>query len=178
MFTERQINALKYVIAYSKDGNSLVKQMFWLLLDESKLMRKEVCITLIEGEGFSEEEVRDAGYGASGFSSTLGSTQIDQIMIAMGTDFRFSYHYGRYGEDGLDTSGQFAGISEERMLASAEDAKALVKEGVPVAYTFWLARDHYSRTATLVPVVREQLISIDLNKSGLYPDLENQQLEA
>ena len=42
----------------------------------------------------------------------------------------------------------------------------------PLRYTFWLAKNPYSRTANQISVTRQGLEAIDLNKSGLYPEIE------
>lgn len=76
-------------------------------------------------------------------------------MAAVGTDFCFSLHYGSFKENGrFDTSGQFG------------------DSNIPLRYTFWCAKNFYSKTAETTSISRTELESIDLEKPGLYLNLE------
>ena len=89
----------------------------------------------------------------------------------MGSELNFSFHYGDFdtsrSDDPFNTDGQFAGWSEHQVYHPD-----LVREGLPMRYTFWLSKENYSRQVTLVGATREKLEQIDLAKPGLYPSLE------
>lgn len=171
MITDRQIAALKYLISATKDGNPTVKQIMYFLIDQSEGLTKEVCVTLTQNrEGFTADEINHDAHKMSGLGSCNCNTHIHQIMIAMGTEFGFSVHYGGHGEDGkFDTSGMFPGAPKHMVM----DEKLTILDA-PMRYTYWLAKGFYSRTAKVIPVTRAELEAIDLSKPGLYPDIENQ----
>lgn len=173
MTTKRQIAALKYLISAAKDGNPRVKQIMYFLIDRSERLTKEVCVTLTQDcEGFTGNEIDRDARKMSSLASRNCSTHIDQIMIALGTKFRFCVHYGNFGNDGkFDTSGMFPGMSKNLVL----DEKLTILNA-PMRYTYWLASDYYSKTAKTIPVTRAELDAIDISKPGLYPDIENQSL--
>lgn len=174
MKSRRQLVALKYLVARSKDGNDIAKRILWALIDGSHGLRESVAISLVaDREGFSASEIFEAGMKTSDFLSCNGSTHIDQILAAMGTPFRVSVHYGdfdptRPGKT-LDCDGMFAG------LASWEGATfppGSLKQGMPMRYTFWLARENYDRHAKLLHANRETLLAIDLSRPGLHLETE------
>lgn len=173
MVTERQIHALKYLISNARDGSSMVKQILWFLIDQSKSLTEEVCVTLTQDcGGFERQEIHRDALTMSSLTSSNCTTHIDQILIAMGTEFCFSVHYGNFDEDGkFNPSGMFSGIP--RSMVSDE---SLTVVNAPMRYTYWLAKKGYSGTARVIPVSRAELVAIDLSKPGLYPHFEKQSL--
>jgi hypothetical protein len=161
MVTDRQIAALKFLIAKSQDGNDLVRRILTFLINASNGMTEEVSTCLTAGsEGYSVDEVAAAGMTHSAMTSANCSTHLDQMMILMGLDFFFSCHYGHYRHDGMfDPTGQ-TGSSPTS----------------PMRYTFWLARGHYGKSGQGKHVVasRAKLEAINLSKPGLYPQMEEQ----
>ena len=172
MFTSKQIAALRYMIFNAKNGTELSKRVLAFLIDQSEKLTKEICLTLVANrEGYTADEISDAAYGVHGMKSCNGTTHLDQIFHVMGSKFGFSYHYGDYDpariDDPFNSAGQFAGCG----VRSVTDPE-LVREGMPLRYTFWLSKKNYSRQAALVIATREELEQINLEKPGLYPTLE------
>ena len=171
MSTKKQLAALKYLITKSKHGNDAGKRLYWYLIDRSAGLTKEVCVTLTEGkEGYSTKEIQELARSLDGMTSSNGTTHLDAIMNAIGSNFSFNFHYGHFDRNGkFDTSGMFAGASVGLVL----DPK-LARLNVPLSYTFWLAPGFYSGSAKRIKVTRQKLETIDLSKPGLYPSIENQ----
>lgn len=173
MLTDKQISALRYLIFKSKDGNELTKKILAFLVEQSHGLSEEVCLTLVEDrEGYTAEEIRDAAVGVDEMLSSNRRTHLHEILQAMGRNFRFCIHYGDYDPtrdgDPFNSDGQFAGATKEQVGGEVN----LLREGMPIRFTFWCAKDFYSRTAKLVKVTREFLDQIDIAKPGLYPALE------
>lgn len=172
MVTAKQIAALKYLIFIAKDGTDLSKRVLAFLLDASEGLTKDVCLTLVaDREGYTADEISAAAYGVDSMKSRNGTTHINQILHAMGIELKFSVHYGDFDptrtDDPFNSYGQFAGLK-----AHEATEPGLVREGMPLRYTFWLSKEHYSLQATLVVATREKLEQINLEKPGLYPSLE------
>lgn len=172
MFTEKQIAALKYLIYKAEVRDPRVKQIFGLLIDESKGLTEEVCLTLTEGaDGYSAEEIDEIAHSQSQLVSANGTALISEVLQAMGSDFQISVHYGNFDPNRkkrpLDTSGMFSGYDRSQV-----DDPDLLKEGMPMRYTFWVAKGFYSRSARLVKATREMIENVDLNRPGLYKTLE------
>lgn len=172
MFKSKQIVALKYMIFRSKDGNELSKQVLALLVDSSERLTKDVCLSLVaDREGYTIDEISTVVSGVGEMQNSYGTTHINEILDVMGSKLKFSYHYGDFDpsrtDDSFNCDGQFAGHSESKV-----SRPGLVREGMPLRYTFWLSKDDYSRQATLVVATREDLEQINLKKPGLYPSLE------
>jgi hypothetical protein len=173
--TPKQIAALKYMIFIAKNGTHLSKRILAILIDKSENLTREVCLTLVaEREGFSGEEIDIAARGMHTMQSSDGTTHINQLMLAMGTDLRFDVHYGDYDParagDPFSSAGQFPGW--DPALVHDPDPEEACREDMPMRYTFWFAKGHYSRTAALVTTTREELEKIDLRRPGLYPRFE------
>jgi len=171
-FTEKQIAALRYLIFRAKNGTDLSKRVLAFLIASSEGLTKDVCLTLIENrEGYSADEIHEAGRGVGGLQSSCGTTFIDQILIAMGSTLAVSVHYGDFDpsrpSNPFNTDGQFAGWPKDK-LSQPESGRT----GMPLRYTFWLSKRPYSRQASLVVATREALEKINLKKPGLYTDLE------
>ncbi len=125
-------------------------------------------MNLAESTGeYTSDEVYQAGIGVGAMQSGNCTTHLHEILEVTGTGLNFSVHYGDFDPsrkgDPCNTDGQFAGWDSSQVTRPG-----LVREGMPMRYTFWLACKDYSRKATLVVATREELEAIDLKKSGLY----------
>lgn len=172
MFTEKQIAALRYMIFNAKDGTELSKRVLAFLIESSERLTKEVCLSLVaDREGYTADEISAAGYGVGNMESCNGTTHIDQILHAMGSELGVSVHYGDFDpartDDPFNSDGQFTGWDRSRVSRPGQ-----IREGMPLRYTFWLSKQDYSRQATLVVATREELEQINLKKPGLYRFLE------
>jgi hypothetical protein len=168
MFTKRQIAALKYLILKAPVESQIAKLVLTMLIDESEMLTREVCLTLVEGDsGYNADEISYAAHAESAFTSSNCPTHLNEIMKAMGSDLFFCCHYGDFDPlregNPFSTEGQFAGCSRQQV----SDPK-LLTEGMPMRYTFWLAREYYSKQAVLVGATRETLEKVDLAKSDPY----------
>ncbi len=169
MFTSKQIAALRYMIFNAKNGTELSKRVLAFLIESSEELTKEVCLSLVaDREGYTADEISAAGHGVGGMDSCNGTTHLDQILAAMGSELSFSVHYGDFDpthtDDPFSQAGQFAGWPQADLESR--------REGMPMRYTFWLSKKNYSRQAKLVVATREELDQINLEKPGLYPSLE------
>ncbi|MBI5045270.1 MAG: hypothetical protein HZC02_05070 [Candidatus Levybacteria bacterium] len=162
MVTDKQIAALKYLIFHSKQGKPLSKQILAFLLDGSKNLTREVYVTLWPISEYTPKEVRDSAIGIDAMKSPNGSTHLNEVMDAMGTEFGFDIHYGHFHEGDFITAGQFPGLPSRECHPF----------GLPARYTFWCSPHRYSDTAEPLLVTRAELEAIDLKKPGLYPTLE------
>ncbi len=165
--TVNQIAALKHLIFVSRVGTTLSKRIMWCLINESKGLTEEVCLTLTEDQRLSDkEEIHNAAYGIDGMRSANCQTHIDEIMVAMGSKLHFSLHYGDFNPrrtgDPFNSDGQFAGCPRE-MIGSQDRVEGLTKEGMPLRFTFWLSKKSYSRNVRFVETSRAEL-----EKIGLY----------
>ena len=172
MFTTRQIAGLRYMIFNAKAGTDLSKRILAFLIDRSEELTKEVCLTLVENrEGYTADEISAAAYGVGAMQSSCRTTHLDELLCVMGSELCFSVHYGDFDPDRagdlFNSDGQFAGWDRTQV---ARDGK--IREGMPLRYTFWLAKRLYSRRTALVASTREELEQINLKKPGLYPSLE------
>lgn len=172
MVTRKQIAALKYMIFASKNGIPLSKQILSLLIDRSQKLTKDVCLSLVEGrEGYVADEISAAAHSVGAMRGSNCTTHLGALCHLMGVKFTFSVHYGDFDPtrkgDPFNNSGQFSGLPAK----TVRDPK-LARKGMPMRYTFWLAKKAYSRQAELIETNREELEKIDLKKSGLYPGLE------
>ena len=155
---KKRVKALKYLIRMSQDGDELMKQIMFILIDASELLTKGVYITLHPGAEFDGETINGHAHAAGEFTSSNRSMHLDQIMIAMGTDFRFSLHYGHYENGMYSTAGQAPGFGHG-------------PKGMPIRYTFWLAPGNYGHGPVPpeeVCVTRAQIEAVDITQDGLY----------
>jgi hypothetical protein len=163
--TENQIAALKYLILASKSSTILAKKVAFFLIDQSERLTQEVCISLIDGmDGYDASIVSEATRIES-LTSCNGDAHIHQVMRAMGSDHCFSIHYGDFDPkrdgDPFNTDGQFAG-APLWMVHGGKENPNIVKEGLALRYTFWLARKFYARNAKYLQISRQGLEAIDL----------------
>ena len=77
MVSQKQINALKYLINQSKDANNLTKKVCFFLLDKSNFLTEEVCIYVTTSKGFTEPETRQVSKGVHDMQSAQLSTQLN-----------------------------------------------------------------------------------------------------
>jgi hypothetical protein len=155
MFTQKQIAALRYLLFKAKDGTDLSKRVLAFLIEQSDGLSREVCLTLAENqEGYAAEEILSAAFGVHGMLSGNGTTHINRILHAMESDLLFSHH-----------SGDFDPTRKGDPFSSGLNRSS-------TGFTFWLAKEYYSRQANLVSATREELEKINLKKSGLYPEIE------
>lgn len=172
MTTQNQIAALKYLIFAAKDGTHLSKRILSFLIDESEALTKEVCLSLVANrEGYTGEEISAAADGVFRMSNSNCSTHLGEIVCVMGVNLKFSAHYGDFDPSRGDCRLNCDGIAAGRTIQQVYDP-GLTREGMPIRYTFWLSKNHYSEQATLVVATLEKLNQIDLAKPGLYPYLE------
>ncbi len=154
MLTQSQLDALKYLILVSKDGEVLAKKILLHLIAHSERLTKEVCLTVIEGrEGFTSEEIEKAAYGVHDMQSSNGTTHLSEVMVAMGASMLFNLHSGDFDPDrqGDPFNHEFEKDRRKR-------------------YTFWLDRTFYSREATYIPTSKVDLQKVDVRKPNLdYP---------
>lgn len=149
MFTEMQIDSLKYLILKT-DRTDLAKQMMIFLINQSLGLTKDVCFTLIAGrEGYTAEEIDEA--------RRIGTDHLFHILRSTGSTLMFTSHYGDFdparGGDPMNCDGMFAGA--EGVVSNPDPA--MFKKGMPMRYTFWLAKDGYSRKAELIVTSREEI---------------------
>ena len=162
MLTKMQIAVLRFLIFTTQHGTELTKRVMAYLIDQSRGLTLDVCLTLIEDrDGYSADEIRDAAFDLD------VKPIINQILLEMGSNLHFSLHFGDYDPNRngkhLSSAGQFAGLPADKVSGPPD----LTQEGFPVRYTFWLARQSYLNEATYVGAGREVLGLIDLEKSGL-----------
>jgi len=160
MINDRQTDALRYLIFKSKDGTTISKQVLVFLVAKSRLFTQSVCMSLVaDREGFTDDEIRDAAHGVDRMLSSVCNTHLGYVLDAMGTDFNFCIHYGDYDPnrhgDPFNCDGQFAGLAVKQV-----NDPGLVRENLPMRYTFWLATGVYSRKAKYVTATRADLEKI------------------
>ncbi|MFA4975772.1 MAG: hypothetical protein WC577_03760 [Candidatus Paceibacterota bacterium] len=155
MISKKQIAALKYLIFKVENVSNLTKQILAFLLNQSCGLTKEVYLTITANDNYTASEIRSTAIKMDLLFSSSSTTHLNEIMVTTGTDFLFSLHYGNFDRNGkFNTSGQFGTTL------------------VPLRYTFWCSRGHFSKTAKATSVSRTKLESINLEKPGLYPNLE------
>src|SRR3989344_1897081 len=172
MITKKQVVALKYMIFKANDGTDLSKRVLAFLIDQSRMLTREICLTLVDNrEGYMADEINAAARGIDAMYSCNCKTKLGAILHVMGSKLQFSVHYGDFNPsrngDPFNTDGQFAGFNRSQVQSDGE-----IREGMPVRYTFWLSKRFYSRREVLVTATRKRLELIDLSKPGLYPFME------
>lgn len=176
--TDRQIAALRYLVDKSQEASDLAKQIVVFLVNASQGLTQEVCLTLVAGrDGYSAKEITAAEKDVGGMVSANWTTHLNELLAAMGSDLVVSYHYGDFDPnrrgDKFNSDGIFANLANTPGITIVGPASTM-KAGLPLRYTFWLAKEHYSQEATLITATRQDLAGIDLNRPGLYPSMENQ----
>ena len=164
MTSNRQIDALKVLVSASADLKPMNIRLYHHLIERSKGFTREVAVVLTEESGFTAKEIRELALNFERGRSRHGSTRIHEVLIAMGIEWKVSTHYGNLKDGVLDSFGQFPGIPADR--GGHGDCKA------PMRYTFWLAKRHYSKDATVVRCSKEMLekitLEIDLYGSKVF----------
>jgi hypothetical protein len=161
VITEKQIKALRCLIAISKDGddgNDLAKRILFFLIGASSDFTESVSLTLTNNkEGYSWKEINHAAHAFGGMVSTNLSTRLSVLTVLMGTNLQFSVHYGHYKDGEFRTENQFN------------------EYGDTGRYTFWLAEGHFGHSKPLTPsepgkvliTSRRELEAIEFHGSGL-----------
>ena len=126
-YTEKQIQALEYLVLMSDHGSRVVKQIFLCLLERSEGLTKPVALTLVEGPEWGSKEINLHARTQDGLVSCNGSTHLTEILRCMGSDYIFQTHYGRFNSDGeFSTRGMFVGWPED-MVHNKEVGPSNVK---------------------------------------------------
>lgn len=145
MINKKQVDALKYLILRSKDASELTKKILFFLLEQSNLLRKAVYTSVVETkDGFSKENAIETYNGVHDMKSSQAFTHLNEIMVAMGSDFLFYVHAGAYQADG-----EFK--EYEKILS----------------YTVWLSDKRYDGTAKRIDIKKDTLDEMVL-VSDLY----------
>jgi hypothetical protein len=156
VFYPKQIAALKYLIEKNRSVTPLGKQIVWFLFDQSQRLKKQVHLTITESDEWPRQLIHETALSVDTLNSSNSTTHFGAVMAALSTKFKLSIHFGHFDGKKFDTSGQFFGGQ------------------TVMRYTFWFAKEYYSRHSEAVSVSRAELEAIDLSKPGLYPSLENQ----
>lgn len=140
MFTPKQISALRYLIFIAKDGTELSKRVLAFLIESSEGLTKDVCVSLVaDREGYTADEIVNAGYGFDNMNSCNSTTHLNQILHVMGSELTSSVHYGDFNPaptgDPFNCDGIFAGYDRSSVIRPG-----LANVGMPLRYTFWLAK--------------------------------------
>lgn len=168
--TAEQMLALKYLVNASKHASEMTKRICYLLFDKSENLSREVCLVLREGVGgFTSEEVSEVGRNFGVLGSSNCDIHLPEILRAMGSSLTNSNHYGHRTSTDFNADGIFAGFPA-RLVLSARERPGIVAEGKSMRYTFWLAEDMYSRSATIVRATKRNLMAVDLD-AHLYESL-------
>ena len=142
-----QTALLKLTITEAEDGgqNMLSQRILMTLINASNDLDQPVSFSLIEGEGYTADEIDAAAHTLGLIISDHGTTRLNRLMKIAGTNFRFIYLYGHYDD------------------AGAFDSRHELKPGqfAPMRYTFWLAEKAGTK-GSYMKVSRERLDSIDL----------------
>lgn len=165
MVTPKQIEALKYLVAKSKDGSDLAKRVIFFLIDQSQGLTEEVSISFIQDRGgFTREELSSVAHAVGSFTSSNGSTHLHALMSLMGAELNFSLHYGHCDELGAFSAEGMFGERPKNAPGHENDRK------MPCRYTFWLSKNDYGHDGQARPVTPptlEELMAIKLT-SDLY----------
>jgi hypothetical protein len=94
--SDKQIAALKYLIAHSRYANNFCKRLCFWLIDHSQQLTKSVSVSIR-----IHPQDTMAADGAHNMVSNGCTTHLNAIMHAMGTEFHFSHHGGTRNVEGL-----------------------------------------------------------------------------
>lgn len=172
MVSAEQIAKLKYLIARSKDGGLLVKQIMYFLLDKSEQLTKEVCVTLSHDRyGYRGHEIFKSAEDLSNICAGNGTTYFDEILMVTGSGFRFDSECGYF-----DHKGEFINGGDHDYLANIQDQHPKIFEAsypsiCNVRYTFWLSQEPCSRKAQRFNECRAGLQAIDISSASEHNDI-------
>jgi hypothetical protein len=159
---KKRIAGLKYLIRVSQDGNEFLKKLMFFLIEKSELLTKAVYITFHPSEEFDGKDIHRQACAESSFHSSNRPTHLNELMALLGTDFRFSVHYGHYQDGRFDTVGMFAGFPGRHEF----DPK-----NMPTRYTFWLGPQYYGHgpiPPEEIKASRAEVEAVDITRDGLY----------
>ena len=94
--TEKQFEALKYLIIQSADATEIAKKVCFFLIDKSDNFQKNVRLSATPELGFSKEEVRKIHNGVHDMNSSNADTHMNALFALMGSDYGFQYCQGQY----------------------------------------------------------------------------------
>lgn len=80
---DRQISALKYLIAHSFDASNLVKRICFLMINQSENLTYPVSV-------FTSHRFKEIFRGIHDMISCMGKTFLNEVMIATGSQLFFS----------------------------------------------------------------------------------------
>ena len=161
MITLEQIAMLKFFIFQSNDANDLAKRLLFFLIDESKGLTEPVSVGFVQDQdGYTGEEIQEVAYALHDMRSSNCTTRLGELMRLMGTNLRFSVHYGHYNKRGeFHTGGMFPGV--KKLLQRHENDR----NDEPINYTFWLTEELYGHSGPgnfLTTPNKRDLMKIDL----------------
>lgn len=93
--TQDQIQALKNLIRISPDMTTRAKKLLIWLIGKSENLTKSICVSIPRSDKKQpslENLATEAGYGIHDATSINGKTQLNCILKAMGSRFRFRSH--------------------------------------------------------------------------------------
>lgn len=158
MITEKQMSALKYLIFKAKCVNDFTKKVIIILLENSQMLTKEIYVTLQEGVSFNQDTL----LGLESIRALINENHnfhLNEILVASGGDFCFSFSYGSFDENGIfKEDGHFRDLNE--------------KNKVPVRYTIWLGKKEHSQTAEMLVVSRREIDQVDLSSFNIYKEAD------
>ncbi len=140
MVTEKQVEAIKYLILHSKKVSGFAKKICLLLLERSELLTKPISISIIELEnGYLRSHAEKMYNGIHDMCSPNEDTHLNALMLAAGSDFSFSTHSGSY-----DGKGKLVELSGK------------------TSYTAWLSPTRYDTNAEKIDTELETVRNIAL----------------
>ena len=136
--------------------SELSKKMLIFLLNESRKLTTEVCLSLTDKcNGYDATQIRS-------LTDDFNEVNLTEFLKLIKSKFIFNLHYGNIikgdTENKLNTDGMFAGI--ERSFVTSDE---FIREGMPLRYTFWLSKKLYSKEAKILKITKEKLEQIKLN---------------
>lgn len=153
--SDKQVAALKYLIYKSRYGSMFLKQILFLLINGSANLTKDVYFTFGQGSEYRNEEVSGHAQTMLGMLVSNQTTLLNDLLTLAGRNYKFSIDYGCY-----DNQGKFSD---------------LVAAKPTIVYTIWLSREYHGKNCqpTKIEASREEIESIQIFKTGLYPELES-----
>ncbi|OHB15957.1 MAG: hypothetical protein A2431_03710 [Candidatus Zambryskibacteria bacterium RIFOXYC1_FULL_39_10] len=134
--SQKQIEAIEYLITKSKDATQFAKKVVIWFLRQTDGMTKSVALSV--PEQFLGEEASQIEDSVHDMNSVSGSTHIDSVFQAAGTEMRLQHHRGTFFD------GEFNGGRGR---------------------TIWCSWEWYSRNVSVLPPpTNEDLAKIDLHK--------------
>ncbi len=143
--TKRQVAALKYLIIHTDYATDLLKQILLLLIGHSDGLTKSVCITVVHGQGHTENTIMGSAHALRLMNSPSEKTHLDKLLTLTGSKLFFNYHFG----------------------------DIFCSEKMTPRFTFWLSSTKYSTSARQIRATKKRLDRVNIKDSGLYPHIES-----